>query len=137
MIVNDIVELSVAAVLNRGEPNQECIAIQVHSPINVGQYGIMVGVFHHQTGMAMPLMDNLFWFGDADVKPQDWIFVNTGLGQANSGKLSDNTGDYYSVFWGRKQTMFANSNLVPILFRVDAVVMPKPPADKPQLPALA
>lgn len=132
MIVGDITELSIATVLDRGTPNRESIAIHVHERVNLGQYGIMLGTFA-QSGMARPFQDNLFWFGDGFVEKGDWIFVNTGAGEPRKSRTNDQQNDVFSVFWNKRTTVFAKSNIVPILFRIDAVDIVNPPDDVPQI----
>ena len=132
MIVGDITELSIVTVLDRGTPNRESIAIQVLEKVNLGQYGIMLGAYAH-SGMARPFQDNLFWFGDGVVEKGDWIFVNTGAGEPRKSKTNDQENDVFTVFWNKRNTVFAKSNIVPILFRVDAVGIVDPPDDVPQI----
>lgn len=132
MIVGDITELTLMAVLERGTPNKECIAIQVNESINAGQYGIMLGIY---TGskMAKPIQDNLFWFGDGFVESGDWIFIYTGEGEPIMSKTQDEQNHIYSLFWGKQATIFANTNIVPILFRIDAVDVLTPPENVAQI----
>ena len=137
MIVNHITEITIATILNRGVPNQECIALKVNEPVNLGQFGIMVGRFNQATDAvphsgAFPYFDNLFWFGDGLTKPGDWLFVYTGSGTPRKGLAANGVSETYSLFWGKPNTLFAESLLVPILFRVDAVHVLAPPINQPQ-----
>jgi hypothetical protein len=131
MIVDSITELSIVTVLDRGIPNQECIAIKANAHVEMGQYGLMLGIYKN-SGMATPVHDSLFWFGDGQVSPGDWIFLNTCAGEASIGKTTDQLNNNYSLFWNKPKTLFANSNIVPILFRIDAVEVLDPPVDAPQ-----
>ncbi|MBO2629534.1 hypothetical protein [Shewanella algae] len=132
MMVSDVIEMTVHTVLHRGVANEECIAIQVNQTLNLGQYGLMLGHYAGTNG-AFPYRDNLFWFGDGIVQQGDWIFIYTGNGSPTQTYATDNIHKIYSLFWGKQNTVFANSNVVPILFRVDAVAVPLPPGDVPQL----
>lgn len=132
MIVGEIAELTVISVLDRGVPNNECIAIKVNERVNLGQYGIMLGMYSHSK-LATPFQDNLFWFGDGMVEKGDWIFVSTGEGQPRTSKTNDQQNSVYAVFWEKRTTVFANTNIVPILFRVDAVDVLMPPEDVLQI----
>jgi len=132
MRVSDIYELKVMAVLERGIANKECIAIQAKQTINLGQYGIMLGQFSGDNGV-FPFRDNMFWFGDGIISEGDWILIYTGSGTPTTNKSVDNIHNTYTVFWGRTHTLFADSNVVPLLFRVDAVDIPIPPSNTPQL----
>ena len=132
MIVATITELEVIAIVERGVPNKESIAIKAKESVNLGQYGIMLGTYSHSNA-AFPFQDILFWFGDGLVENGDWIFVNTGEGRATSSKTFDQQHNVYSLFWGKRTTVFANSHVVPILFRVDAVHVLSPPTNLPQI----
>jgi hypothetical protein len=132
MIVSDITELSIITVLERGVPNEECIAIIADERINLGQYGIMLGV-STQLKAAIPFRDHLFWFGDGFIEKGDWLFVYTGMGEARKSITNDGNNSIYTVFWGKQKTVFADSNVVPLLFRVDAVDVLSPPENQLQI----
>lgn len=123
MILQSISELSVVGVHDRGIPNQERIVISVNQPVNLGQYGIMIGV-KGAAGTGFPVKDNLLWFGDSIVFQGDWIFVYTGPGVPKASDLPNVTSKLYAIHWGRQTTILNNQELVPILFRVDAVQVP-------------
>ncbi len=132
MLVGSISELVVQGVYDRGVPNQERILIRPTQPVNMGQYGIMIGskdVVHQNS--AYPFNDSLFWFGDGIVEPSNWIFVYTGPGTARKTKMA-NQELAYVLHWGRTHTIFANSSIIPILFRVDAVNVGEVPINLPQ-----
>jgi hypothetical protein len=124
MIVNTITELELVGTFDRGLPNQERIVIIANQTSNLGQYGLMIGV-RGPNGMAFPIRDNLLWFGDALVNKGDWIFVYTGPGEARTTLLPNTQERLYSIHWGRKETILHHHDLVPILFRVDAVYVPQ------------
>ncbi|MGD9161987.1 MAG: hypothetical protein PVG39_26485 [Desulfobacteraceae bacterium] len=132
MIVSDITELKVITVIERGIPNEECIAILANERINLGQYGIMLGVYT-QLNAAIPFRDHLFWFGDGFINKGDWLFIYTGMGEARTSKTIDGNNNIYTIFWGKPKTIFADSNIVPLLFRVDAVDVLSPPENQLQI----
>ncbi len=130
MIVGLIQELSIVEVYDRGVPNRECIAIAVNETLNLGQYGIMLGV-RGPTGYAFPIKDNLFWFGDGIVNSNDWLFLYTGAGNPKSNQIPNTQHYTYTLHWGRRTTILSNHEIVPILFRVDAVLVQAPPVALP------
>ena len=132
MIVGDLQEIMIHPVADRGVPNRERIPIYIKEATNLGQYGIMVGLSAFGTA-ASPYQDNLFWFGDGVLNAGDWILLYTGKGQPKVDDWKPTEGKVYSLHWGRNSTMFANTNIVPVLFRVDAVNLPDPTPDLPQL----
>jgi len=131
MIVTDLLELQLHPVADRGAPNLERIPMFVNTTTNMGQYGIMVG---YSTGAkaALPYHDNLFWFGDGVVNAGDWIILYTGGGTPRVEDWPATGGKIYTVHWGKTSTIFANTNVVPILFRVDAVAVAGGPQNVPQ-----
>ncbi|TAJ52579.1 MAG: hypothetical protein EPN60_02655 [Nevskiaceae bacterium] len=132
MIFPDVKELSVVKIFHRGLPNQESIAISVEEDTNLGQYGILVGLYQGG-GLATPFVDHLFWFGDGWVRKGDWLFVHTGPGSPSTTPTTDGNGTIFSIYWGKRQTIFANTNIVPVLFRLDAVNVLSPPQNELQL----
>lgn len=131
MIVNLINELSVIGVYDRGIPNQERIVLHVTETVNLGQYGLMIGV-RAQDGTAFPVRDNLLWFGDGVVARGDWIFIYTGPGEPKVSTLPNTNNRTYTLHWGRAETILHNREVVPILFRVDAVQVPQETASLPE-----
>ena len=132
MIVSSITELKIITVLDRGIPNEECIAILSNERINIGQYGIMLGAYA-EGNSAFPFRDHMFWFGDGFIDKDDWLFVYTGIGEPRRSKAKNEVNYIYTVFWGKSKTVFADTRIVPLLFRVDAVCVIPPPEDRPQL----
>jgi len=131
MIVPGIEELSVAKVFNRGVPNKESIAICVNESTDMGQFGLMLGI-SSGAKEAVPFHDQLYWFGNGQVQNGDWIFLYTGSGTPRTTTDPDDGSKIYTVFWGRPATALANSQVVPILFKVGAVDILLPPADQLQ-----
>ena len=132
MILQNITQLSITTILNRGVPNQECISIRVNQVINTGQFGLMLGRYN-QGASAIPYFDNLFWFGDALMHPGDWMFVYTGAGTPSHILAANAENRIYYLYWGKPNTLFAEPVIAPILFRVDAVDVLAPPTNQPQI----
>ena len=131
MIVGNVSDLTIETILHRGVPNRECVVIWAIIAAQLGQYGLMLGnVVGGQR--AFPYTHNLFWFGDGYVRQNDWLFVYTGSGNSTKSTVTGDS-DMYSVYWGRPTTLFAQSHVVLILFRVDAVDILMPPMDKLQI----
>lgn len=125
MIVETIAELTIVDVYDRGVPNQERIALQANEMLNMGQFGIMLGVRASEDS-AYPIKDNLYWFGDGYVSKGDWIFLYTGPGEPRTSEIPNAQNKMYTVHWGRDSTVLGEPNIVPMLFRVDAVQVPVP-----------
>jgi hypothetical protein len=123
MIVTLITEISVVGVYDRGQPNQERIVLLVNEQLNIGQYGLMIGI-RANNGTAFPVRDNLFWFGDGLINKGSWIFIYTGPGTPQVSTVPNTSDMMYTVHWGRSETMFMSNDIVPILFKTDAVQIP-------------
>ncbi|WKZ33090.1 MAG: hypothetical protein QY316_01390 [Thermodesulfobacteriota bacterium] len=120
MFVNLLTEIKTVDVYDRGIANQERIVLYINENLNLGQYGIMLGI-RAGNGSAFPIRDNLFWFGDGIVNKGDWIYIYTGPGQPTVTPLPNTNEKLYSVHWGRKETILNNREIVPIIFRTDVV----------------
>ena len=108
---------------DRGIPDSERIVLQAQQAVNLGQFGLLIGV---QTGehLAVPLPDNFFWLGDGFLGAGEWLFVYTGPGEPRATTFPNRPERVYIVHWGRQQTIFNHSNIVPVLFRMDGVIVP-------------
>lgn len=130
MIVADIFELTIVGVYDRGVPNRERIVLAANQQVNMGQYGLMIGI-RGPEATAVPIRDNLLWFGDGLVNKGDLIFAYTGPGAPRVTPVPNNPERLITVHWGRSTVFLGDENLVPILFRVDAVMIP---TDAPLIP---
>ena len=132
MIVSGITELYLFGVFERGIPNKERIVFRAMDIVSLGQYGIMLGV-RTSSEFAVPIKDNLFWFGDGVIRPGDWLFVYTGPGRPQVNEVPNSDERMFTLHWDRKSVILKNENVVPILFRVEAVIVEKSPTHRPEL----
>jgi hypothetical protein len=130
MILASIPELSLIGVYDRGIANQERIVFQANQSINMGQFGIMLG-YRTTHGFANPYIDHLFWFGDGDLLQGDWVFVYTGRGEPRISDVPEQNQKLYILHWGKENTIFAQPEVTPILFRADAVQVELSPLNLP------
>ena len=131
MILPDVIDLQLVGVYDRGIPNQERIVIKTNSWVNMAEYGVMIGLLG-QNNMAAPYFDNLFHFKEISVVPNTWVFLYTGPGKEIQSKTP--AGDPAFVFhWGKPDTIFAHSHVIPILFRIGAVQLGLPPQNQSQI----
>ncbi len=126
MILQQLTELTLMGVIDANKANQERIAISVNETINLGSFGIMVGI-RATNGMAVPIRDNFLWFGEGIVNQGDWILVYTCAGQPTVYEIPNTTNKIYSIHWGRQKTMFGHADVVPVLFSVGSVQVPESP----------
>lgn len=130
MILPSITELLLVGVYERGIPNKERIVFRAASAVEMGRFGIFLGV-KTAPGQALPIRDNFFWFGNGFVNMGDWVFVYTGPGTPRVAQLPNANEKLYTVFWGRNQVILHEPNVVPILVRMDAVTVDNPQALMP------
>lgn len=122
MILPGIFELTLVGVYERGIPNQERIVFRATQTVDVGQFGIILGI-KNSPGMAVPIRDNFFWFGDGILNDGDWVFLYTCPGKSTGSVIPNTDSKLYTVFWGRKKVVLSDSNIVPMLIRLDAVTV--------------
>jgi len=132
MILEQLTELKIVDVLDRGVPNKECIAISVKANLNTAPYGVLLGVTANNQSLAVPARDNFFWFGEGLINTGDWIFLYTGSGEPSVTRTVDGLSNIYTLYWGRPMTMFYNLSFVPTLFRMDSVQVAPVGAALPQ-----
>lgn len=135
MIVSELLELELFPVADRGIPNKERLPILVKETIDIGQYGVMIGR-ESNNNAAVPFYDNLYWFGSGILNRGDWLLLYTGGGEIVVTDIPDSKNRIVSIHWGKRVTIFADSNTVPILFRVDAVDIGKIQTNLPQFGAI-
>ena len=129
-LLTQITSLSLVDVMDRGVPNKERIALYANEAVHLGQFGLMIGL-GKEDGSAVPIPDNLLYFGPGFMRKGDWLFVYSGPGIPRADPIGSDTA-LLSVYWGKKQTAFYVPELVPILFRVGEVsVLPLPPKPIP------
>lgn len=122
MILDYITEISIHSIPDRGIPNRERIILYIRENLNIGQFGIMLGL-KTEGGAAYPMRDNLFWFGDVYLQGGDWIFLYTCPGSPRTFPIPNTNNTVYIIHWGREKTILANPELTPILFRIDSVIV--------------
>lgn len=133
MILSNLPEFTLHPIENRGIPNMERILIYINENVDMGQYGIMLGLFNQQTKTALPSPDKLFWFGDGIVNKGDWLVIYSGKGKPQTQKNDSEDSNIFYLYWNSSMTIFTNTQVVPILFRADAVEITYPPEDQPQI----
>lgn len=136
MILAPITELLMHPVADRGLPNLERIPILVQEQTEMSQFGLLIGSATNPN-FAVPIQDNFFWFGEGVVNPGDWILLYTGSGTPRTDDWNSLPGaKVYSIHWGRNRTVFANTNIVPLLFKTTCIQVGASPSDLPQIGAI-
>ncbi|WP_096697747.1 hypothetical protein [Polaromonas sp. AER18D-145] len=131
MILETISEIQIVAVLERGVPNKEAIALKAIETIDTASFGLLLGMARDD-GLAVPFHDHFFWLGGAILNPGDYIFVNTGDGEARINDSVDKLNKLYSVYWKKSSTLFADSRIVPVLIKMGSVHVFQKPMNRPQ-----
>jgi hypothetical protein len=128
-----IPELQLLGVFDPGVPRRERIVLKVEAQIDIGWYAIILAIRGQPSGHIAPLRDSMYWIGSGSVQPNDWIFLFTGSGQQITLPAEGDHGKLFVEFWGREETVFHNSQIVPVLWRLSGITVEK--AD-PTIPAL-
>ncbi|HWW89007.1 MAG TPA: hypothetical protein VNZ26_35685 [Vicinamibacterales bacterium] len=118
-----ITELRLHGVRNAGVANSEVIVLEAVIAVDIGQYAIVLARRAERTGMAMPLPDAMFWFNTTVIPTGDFMLLWTGAGRPHSALTGDGKATLHQFFWNRAQTIFHDSNIVPMLWRLGGVVV--------------
>ncbi len=121
MLLPEITELAITGIYARGVANQERIVLTAREYVNVGPYGLVLGIRAQQPGFAFPVSNNFLYFGDAVLAPGDTVFVYTCPGEPRKVPLPNNTSTLFTCFWGYKQTVLHSPEIVPMLLRFDGI----------------
>jgi len=122
----DINELQMFGVYDAGKANLERVVIRALQQVNLGDFGLMLGIGGHD-GSAIPIRDNMLWFGHGVVEINDWLFIYTGAGETKVSDVPNTNERIISLHWGRSLTIFNGPEFLPILFRIDGVQFPYVP----------
>lgn len=110
--------LRLFGVADRGLPGKERIYLKTFARVNLGEYLLLIG--QHIPNDAIPIRDNLFWFGTHAVDEGHWIVVYTGPGLHSRSTTIEGTGEPALVFhWGKETTAFERADIVPVLVHID------------------
>jgi hypothetical protein len=137
MIIPPLLEIGNVVVADSGVPNQERIVFRPTEPINLAQFGIIIA-FRAPIGV-FPYNDLFFWFSDIEIAPPCWVVVYTRKGEYAVEKHRQTGHPVHFFFWGRDTVLFPYGNIVPIVFRVDQLLIgghekPRPPLVLPPAP---
>lgn len=129
-LLPDITELLLLPVFDRGVPNTERIVIKPQLALDIGNYGVLVGLRMPGQDLVTPLRDQLFWFGTGMVYPTDWLFLYTGHGTPS--RIPYESGHVMTVYWGRNETVFHDHQFVPAVVRFGSILVEQRPRPVPQ-----
>ena len=122
MIFPPIFEISFVGVSDPGIPNQERLVFRPTERVNLGQYGVLLGV-RTSEGSIVPVWDHFFWFGEFIAEPPSWIVIYTGSGQYKESTVPDTGHKVHFMYLGKPRILFDNPSLVPVLFRMDSILI--------------
>lgn len=117
-----VFELSMMGVADPGVPNRERIVLRPTQKVNLGHFGLLIASPTDEGGYT-PLRDHLLWLDEYRVAPPSWIFVYTGPGSARETEVEETGEDVLTLHWGKKTTLFGETNLRPVLFRLGSVAV--------------
>lgn len=110
--------LQLVTVTYRNKPNQECIHLQAHGRVNLGEYLICIGA-RLPNNDAIPLNSYLFWFGNHVVDSETWVMVYTGPGEPVLTTQTSDKKPALVFHWNQPNTIFSDNQLVPCLIHMD------------------
>jgi hypothetical protein len=135
IVIDDISEIQLHSVQQRGVPNEERILFQVLEDCELGVFGVLLG-YRKDTGAIIPMRDHFVWFGERKATAGDWIFLYSGPGEYREMTMADRPGTLHICHWGREETILHDPRVSAVLIKIGEVaisVPPPPPKGLPQL----
>jgi hypothetical protein len=130
-----ITEVRLLGVFDPGVPNMERVVLKVEANIDIGWYAIILSQRGQIRDHATPIKDCMYWFGSGSVAPNDFFFLYTGSGTRSTLPPDGGHGKLFIEFWGKKETIFHNAQIVPVLWRLNGIVVERTTTPQ-QLPML-
>lgn len=127
IITPDVTEIQLHGPFSTGVVNEERIVLRPQMALQLGYFGVALGFHAAGTRAAAPIRDCVFWFGEANASPADWVHLYTGPGKNYVGKMPDGSRALV-YYWHRVTTVFNNPGVVPMVFRLGAVLVGEPTA---------
>jgi hypothetical protein len=120
-------QLSMYGVVDAGVPNRERICLRPTDTTNLAQFGILLATSRMEAGtqITTPFSGphgTYFWFGDVIAEPPSWIIIFTGKGERVPPKV-ENAQKVFVFYWGLEFAVFAIPGAVPVLFRIDSILI--------------
>ncbi len=127
MILPPIYELALVGVADAGVPNAERILIRTSQPVNLAQFGVLLGLPFGMESFAQPMADQFFWFGDTFVTAPGWVILYTGPGLHQVTYVAETNEPAWVYHWGKPKTLFGSSATRPMLVRLGGIsIAPAP-----------
>jgi len=120
MLLEQVENLELFGVYERGVPNAERIVLRANSIVNLGFYAVGLGA-KSENGMAYPIPDQFLWLGEMYLDKGAWVFIFTGKGTPAVTK-EQHTGDpMHVMYWHKDAVVLTHDSVVPMLYRFDGV----------------
>jgi hypothetical protein len=121
MYLPTIVEINLIGVADAGVPNHERVMLRPNETVTLSQFGVAIGVRTEEPSVASLLRDQTIWLPEITVSPPAWILIYTGPGTDRQDIFKDQP--VFVLHWNKEKTVFGNPAVIPVLVRVDAVVV--------------
>lgn len=115
-------QLRLHGILDAGVPNRERVAVELLQPVNLGGYGLVVGIPQGPNGI-LPIHDNVFWMPQIILEPPSWVVVFTDRGEARQTTDPVAKIPVMVLHWQRETTIFQHPGVGVGLIRVADVVV--------------
>jgi hypothetical protein len=120
MILPPVLEFGTLTVVESGVANKERIVFRPTEPLNLVQFGVLI-CFRQGNDSVVAVHDNCFMFDQIQIAPPSWVVLYTGTGEPNQSEYDGHP--VYYRYWGRPKTIFTVVEIVPVLFRLDAITI--------------
>jgi hypothetical protein len=113
-------EIQLLGVADRGVPNKERVLARTLNVMHLGKYVLTAAVLQpDRTVNIIPNM--LFIFHNFQLLKSSWVVIYTGKGNQEISRLPTSHEPAYVFHWGFDQVIFSRRDIVPALFRIEAL----------------
>lgn len=119
-MIQQITEIDLLGVWDRGVPNTERVVMQCHAGVELGDYCLVCGP-PSPTGGIHPSPHHFYKFPFILVAPGSWIVLYTGRGQQFVAPMAGTNQPVHALYWGRDFTIFSDPAWSPALLRISGI----------------
>jgi len=119
--------LDIFGTYDRGVPNAERIVLHANGPINLAEFGIILGLQTPTGNDAWPLRDQFLWLGSVLIQTPSWVFIYTGKGRYGVSQETHTKEPVHNIYWEKPTTILDNNGVIPILLHLNQILLGNKP----------
>ncbi len=118
-------DVELIGVADPGVPNKERIILRPWVDTNLQSYVVGLGKDIDGEGFV-PIGNRIFFFTQTIPESGSWVIVYTGEGVSTQSELPTTGEKTYTFFWGFKNVIFLNPQIIPILYSIGSMISGTP-----------